>query len=249
MAIRAVMLDLFDTVVDLSFEDLPEFEVGGRRVRGTQGQLHALVAQRADVDLETFVRAMRESDREHGVPLFKQGREYGTIARFRHLAERLGLDDPELPELLTREHMGAILRLTRYLPHHVDVLKALHDRARIGICSNFSHTATALDVLERSGLSPHVDAVAVSEEVGLRKPRAEIFAATLERLGAAPEETLHVGDRLEADVTGAAAAGITPVWITRCVRDPEKAMSEHEGPEPAHVISDLRELIAIVDAG
>ena len=246
MAIRAVMLDLFDTVVDLLMEDLPEFEVGGRVLRGTHGSLHEIVSQHSDVDLESFVRLMVETDREFRVPLYEQGREYPTLQRFRQLSERLGIDAPGLPERLTEAHMDAILAQARYLPHHVDVLRTLRERAKIGICSNFSHTGTGLRVLERAGLAPHVDAVAISEEVGIRKPRPEIFRAALERLGVEPHETLHVGDRLEADVQGAAEVGITPVWITRRVRDPEQALRAHEGPKPAHVIADLAELLPLV---
>lgn len=246
MAIRAVVLDLFDTVVDLMMEDLPEFEVGGRVLKGTHGWLHEIVAQHSDVDLESFVRLMGEVDREFRVPAYEAGREFPTLERFERVRERLGIDAPDLPARLTETHMGGILSQARYLPHHVEVFETLRGHARIGICSNFSHTGTGLRVLEEAGLAPHCDAVAISEEVGFRKPRAEIFTATLERLGVAPDETLHVGDRLEADVRGATEVGITPVWITRRVRDPEKALREHEGPKPAHVIEDLAELIPLV---
>ena len=246
MAIRAVLLDLFDTVVDLMMEDLPEFEVGGRVLKGTHGQLHEIVAQHCDVDLESFVQLMGEVDREFRVPLYKEGREFPTVERFARVGERLGIDAPDLALRLTETHMGAILSQARYLPHHVEVFRSLREHVRIGICSNFSHTGTGLRVLEEAGLAPHCDAVTISEEVGIRKPRAEIFTTTLKRLGVAPAETLHVGDRLEADVRGAAEAGITPVWITRRVRDPERALREHEGPKPAHVIEDLAELIPLV---
>ena len=246
MAFRAVVLDLFDTVVDLSMEELPEFEVAGRKMRGTQQQLHELVARHSDVDLGSFIRVMLEADREHRVPLYEAGREYPTIERFRDVARRLGIEDPELPELLTRTHMQGIISSARYLPHHEEVLGELALRAKIGICSNFSHTETAVHILEKAGLLPHLDAVAISEEIGIRKPRPEIFRAVLERLGVPPEETLHVGDRLKDDVRGAAEVGITPVWLTRRVRDPDEALSRHDGPDPAHVIADLSELPELV---
>ena len=246
MAIRAVVLDLFDTVVDLMMEDLPEFEVGGRVLRGTHGWLHEIVSQHSDVDLEPFVRLLGEIDREFRVPLYKEGREYPTLERFRQLSDRLGIDEPGLPERLTETHMGGILAQVRYLPHHVEVLRALRERARIGICSNFSHADTGRRVLEQAGLAPYVDTVAISEEVGVRKPRPEIFRATLERLGVEPGETLHVGDRLEADVCGAAGVGISPVWITRRVRDPEQVLRAHEGAKPEHVIADLAELLPLI---
>jgi putative hydrolase of the HAD superfamily len=249
MGVRAVIFDLFDTVVDLHMEALPESKVGGQVVRGTQGRLLDVLSARANVDLETLGRVLRDVDREHRVPLYEEGREFPTLDRFQHVADRLGVSDPEVPELLTAAHMDSIVETARYLPHHVEVLRDLREHARIGICSNFSHTATGLRVLEASGLAPHLDAVVISEEVGIRKPRREIFEATLERLGVAASDAIHVGDRLDADVRGAGELGMTPVWITRRVTDPDEKLRQHTGPKPAHVIADLAELRAIVGAG
>ena len=92
----------------------------------------------------------------------------------------------------------------------------------------------------------------ISEDVGIRKPRAEIFHATLRKLGVEPGEALHVGDRLEADVAGAAGVGMEAVWITRRARDPEAALAVHRGPPPAHTIADLdalREIVARTGTG
>ena len=92
-----------------------------------------------------------------------------------------------------------------------------------------------------------LDALVISDAVGIRKPRSEIFEAVLAELGVAPEETLHVGDSLRADVAGARALGIHTVWITRRVPDLERALGEHEGPPPDHVIADLAEIEALLD--
>jgi len=72
------------------------------------------------------------------------------------------------------------------------------------------------DVLERTGLTPLVDAALASAEVGARKPAPAIFAAALAAAdGVAPGDALHVGDTVEADVEGARRAGIHPVLVAR----------------------------------
>ena len=114
------------------------------------------------------------------------------------------------------------------------------------MCSNFSHTATARAVLERAGLLHHFDAVVISEDVGLRKPRAEIFAAVADALALAPAEIVHVGDNLDADVAGAAAVGQRTVWLTRRVADPEAALPATTAREADHRIADLAELEALL---
>jgi FMN phosphatase YigB (HAD superfamily) len=49
--------------------------------------------------------------------------------------------------------------------------------------------------------------IITSCEVGRAKPAAEIFADASNRLGLAPQEILHVGDRWELDLVGARNAG------------------------------------------
>ncbi len=242
MPVRAILFDLFDTLVDLYIERLPEVELAGRRVRYTTAALHAEIMKRADVDFETFARALATVDRELRAEREAVGRELPTLERFTVLSERLRLADPTLPEALTRVHMGKLREHARAFPHHAEVLVALRADYRIGICSNFSHAPTAHAILEEAGLLPCLDFVGISEQVGFRKPRPEIFRACLDALGVAPGETLHVGDRLAEDVLGARASGLRSCWITRRVQDPARALAEHTGAPPDAVIADLREL-------
>src|SRR5690606_28805556 len=50
---------------------------------------------------------------------------------------------------------------------------------------------------------------------GSAKPDPAIFLAACEGLGLPPVEVLHVGDHPEADVAGAARAGLRTCWINR----------------------------------
>jgi putative hydrolase of the HAD superfamily len=173
--------------------------------------------------------------------------ELPTVERFTFLLERLGIARPELAQKLTTIHMDAIRSVVRTVPHHVDVLQRLRRRVPLGVCSNFSHAPTARRILKEAQLLPLFDGVVISEEVGVRKPRSEIFQAVLEKLGGSPEETAHVGDALAADVDGATRAGLTAVWLTRRVKDPDAELESHTGERPAHVIRDLAEVESVLD--
>jgi len=204
--------------------------------------------QRAALDFECFSRELASVDRECRERLLGEGREYPTLERFQTLLGRLGLANDGLAEQLTQTHMGLLRQTARFHPHHVEVLSELHRSVRIGVCSNFSHSPTARDLIEKAGLSPHIDVIVISEDVGIRKPRREIFEAALSGLGTEREDTLHVGDNLRADVEGAAASGITPVWITRRVSNPEEALGSYTGPSPVHTIQDLSELLRLASS-
>lgn len=247
MSFRAVSFDLFDTLVDLFLERMPPVSVRGSPISSTAPALHEATAGRAEVDFEAFAGALRAVDRAQRERVHVEGREFPTRERFRQVTAQLGIDDPELPEILTRVHMGALRSHAETPDHHPELLRALRRRARLGVCSNFTHAPTAHTILVEGGLRDHLDSVVISEEVGLRKPRREIFEATLEGLGSAPEQTLHVGDNLRADVAGASALGIRTVWITRRVADPEAALGGYEGPRPDWIVEDLGELLSLLD--
>ena len=246
MPIRAVVFDLFDTLVDLPMQALPRVAIGGREIPSTAGALHAALAERVSVSFGDFSRAMAAVDREWRAAYWEHDRELPTDERFARVATALGVDDPELPQLLTDVHMGMIASIAATPPHHPALLAGLRERFRIGLCSNFSWAPAARGILEAAGLRSSLDAVVISHEHGMRKPRREIFAATLDALGVAPGEVVHVGDNLAADVGGAAALGIRTVWITRCVADPAAALAKHAGPRPDHAIADLAELEALL---
>jgi putative hydrolase of the HAD superfamily len=240
MAIRAVSFDLFDTLVDLG----PGV---GEAIRRSTLALHEAVRAHVEITFDAFREEIRAVDRELREPRSAEGLELPTEERFARLTERIGIEDAGLPARLTEIHMGMIRGQVRVLPHHGEVLRALAGRARLGLCSNFTHAPTAHRILEEADLRAPLDAVVISVEVGIRKPRREIFEALISALSAKPEETLHVGDSLGADVAGAAALGLGTVWITRQVEDPEGALSEHGGPRPDFIVSDLRDLAAVLE--
>lgn len=245
MPIRAVVFDLFDTLVDVHMESLPRVRVRGEERPGTGGVLFEALGPRPGLTLESFLEALAAVDRGLRETRYAEGREVPTRERFAALAERLGLAEPDLPERLTRLHMAKIREQVTVPGHHAALLERLGKRGlELGLCSNFTHSETALAILEEAGMAAHLRATAVSDAVGWRKPRREIFEAALAALGCAPEETLHVGDNLHADVAGAAALGCHTAWVTRRVPDPEARLAAHRGAPPDLVVSDLAELEA-----
>jgi putative hydrolase of the HAD superfamily len=75
--------------------------------------------------------------------------------------------------------------------------------------------------LDACGLRPLVDACVLSDEVGVRKPDPAIFALAAAAAGASLDGAWMVGDRADADVAGAVAAGIASVWLHRGRRWPD----------------------------
>ena len=69
--------------------------------------------------------------------------------------------------------------------------------------------------IDASGLRGLVDAVIISEELGVAKPDPRIFEHALAQIGAAAAASLFVGDNPEADILGAKGAGMRAAWLRR----------------------------------
>jgi len=79
---------------------------------------------------------------------------------------------------------------------------------------------------------------AVARIVG--KPEPQVFYTALDRLGSG--NTLVVGDRLDADLAGAAAAGLDAAIVLTGVTSAEQAEAARD-PAPVAVAADLRSLV------
>lgn len=77
-------------------------------------------------------------------------------------------------------------------------------------------TSTSSDIaqpnIKRLGLYEKVDAAVFGDEVKMGKPYPDIFLEAGRRIGAAPEETLVVGDS-SFDIIGGFKAGMKPVMV------------------------------------
>jgi putative hydrolase of the HAD superfamily len=91
------------------------------------------------------------------------------------------------------------------------------------------------------GLTDRFGVFVASAEVGMRKPDADIFLHACERLGVVPAEAAHVGDRLDLDAQGAAAAGLRGIWLDRA--------GASAAPDGIVRIGGLHELTAAVTIG
>lgn len=248
--IRGIAFDLFDTLVDQNHERLPPIEVEpGRRIGPTTPALHALISERGgpSIPILEFAELQKEVDRAMRVDTTDVGFELSSLDRFAALASRLGCDDVlGIAQALTDAHMGVLLDAVSVPDHHAPILTSLAVDHALALCSNFSHGPTARAVLRAAGFEDQLTTVVISEEVGIRKPRPEIFETVVESFGLLPDEILHVGDRLQADVAGAAAIGMRTVWLTRRVANPEREMERYDGPRPDFALEDLADLPVLV---
>jgi HAD superfamily hydrolase (TIGR01509 family) len=112
-----------------------------------------------------------------------------------------------------RAEIVAAVELDPGIPPALDALRSAG--WRIAIATNGGAAQQAAKI-RQAGLTAYVDAVAISEEVGAKKPDRRMFEAAAERCGAALGGGVWmVGDCPDRDVAGAQQAGLRTIWMRR----------------------------------
>jgi len=121
----------------------------------------------------------------------------------------------------------------RLLPGVGELLEELAGRYRLGLLSNFTDRRPVQAVLERERLARHFGVIAISCELGRRKPAADVFEYVLAALECAPERALYVGDDPDDDVRGAAGVGMRTALVGDGAPDTLlRRIGEESAPRP-----------------
>jgi len=85
---------------------------------------------------------------------------------------------------------------------------------RLGVVSNSSFRSHVIrHELAKHGLADPLSVVVASADYAVRKPNPLILEAAAGLLGVPASDIWFVGDRLDTDMAGARAAGLTAVWF------------------------------------
>ena len=222
--LRAVTFDFWETLVHDSAEKMRDQRL--LRI----GALHQVLG-RADrvLDLADVVDAYDRSEHMLVERFWSRDRDPAIAEQVRLVLEIAspGAGDDMTPALFEEAIAG-----------YIEAVRELASRGvALGIVSNTGRTPGIIlrRVLERHDLLRHFTAISYSDEVGYRKPDAEIFRRTLAELGIEASDAAHVGDNPIADVRGAQGAGMRGVHY---------AAGGRLGASHADlIIADLRDLV------
>jgi putative hydrolase of the HAD superfamily len=225
VAIRAVLFDLDDTLFD-------HYHCSRSALAAVRAANRCFGAMTVDALERAHGRCLEELHREVMVgrlPIDDARRE-----RFRRLFAIAGVvADDALVDATASAYRSAYVAARQAIDGAAALLPLVRARARVGIVSN-NLLEEQRDKLRDCGLAPFVDALVVSEEVGVAKPDPEIFRVALKRLGVGADDAVMIGDSWSADIDGAAAAGIRAIWFNRHAAAP---------PDGAIAVEEIRALV------
>jgi HAD superfamily hydrolase (TIGR01549 family) len=206
MTVRAVLFDLDDTLFDHRAS-----------ARAALAAVHRLFAQ--SIEFAEFERHHAHYLEEMHLEVLA-GRatlDDARRERFRRVFAALGLRlDPADVHRAAAAYRDGYAGTREAMDGAIDLLATLRPRAAIGIVTNNLLDEQRSKLLA-CGLTPYVDELIASEDLGVSKPDPEIFRVALRRLRVDAAEAVMVGDSWHNDIAGAAAAGIRAIWFNRDV--------------------------------
>jgi len=158
------------------------------------------------------------------------------LARFVRFFDRYPL--PGDPKWAAERFVELLGGQSILLPHALQTVARIAEKLPVVIVTN-GITQIQRSRLALSPLKDYVTDVVISEEVGLSKPRPEIFQLALKRQGLRPCDALMVGDGVNSDIRGANNAGIDACWVNPAGKTlPDGVHAEYE-------ITDIRQCVEI----
>lgn len=228
--LRAVLFDLDDTLFD--------HKLCARTALTALHEAYEPFRTRPFIEIERlhagFLEELHGRVTSGELPL-----EQARQERFRRLFGAVGVTPDERVVVEAAEtYRGGYVKIRRPVAGAAALVAAVRQRAQVGIVSN-NLLEEQQGKLRQCALDRYVDALVVSEETGMSKPDPRIFQIALERLGRRADEVVMVGDSWAADIKGAQAAGIRPIWF-----NPERVPA----PQPEAAVAELYALEPVDEA-
>lgn len=180
-----------------------------------------------------------EGDKPELVKLREWSQVY-RVSVFSAVLRSQGVADEDAAENLAAHFSNQRRQLARLMPDAVETLVRLKATHKVALLTNGAPDLQR-EKIAASGLGGYFDAIAVSGEHGIGKPRAEIFHILLGELGATADRAVMVGNSLERDIAGAINAQLAAaVWLQ------VPGSEEHADVKPHHTIRGLHEIPDLV---
>jgi putative hydrolase of the HAD superfamily len=203
--IKAIVFDIDETLVD--------------HYKAIEKALHIFHGKKSLAEKTTVPELIKYWDQAERIffELYLQGKMtilQQRIARIQYVYKQFRIELNESEAKKTIEE---------YLLHYQDCWELFSDVAecldslkeyKLGIISNGDSVQQRMK-LERTGIVNHFSMTLISGDIGIPKPKKEIFEEALKRLDVNASEAIYVGDDPIKDVEGALSAGIFPVLIDR----------------------------------
>jgi putative hydrolase of the HAD superfamily len=143
------------------------------------------------------------------------------------------------PDYAWEDYLENIGRFVQPDFDSIALIASLREKCRVAVVTNGSRRTQELKIA-CANLDDAFDAVFISGEVGVEKPRPEIFHHALHWTGCSADQVLFVGDDPINDIEGASGVGMKTCWVNHGRSFPP------EFAQPDWNISSIREFDTVL---
>lgn len=187
--------------------------------KNAQETLHELYLQYKLEELglasaETFISTYTENNHSLWADYHvgKISKETLRAERFSRTFIQLGVHPEKIPQQFEDDYVRMTPHKKNLFLGSEKVLGYLKQKYTLHIISNGFKESTLIK-MEVSGLNPYFTNVIISEDVGVNKPDKAIFEYALDKAKARKEESIMIGDSIEADIRGAQGFGMKAIYF------------------------------------
>jgi putative hydrolase of the HAD superfamily len=134
------------------------------------------------------------------------------IERMQLTFSEMGVDDPELAKHVGEIYLLRAPKKTNVFPAVHETLEYLSGRYQLHILTN-GFAEVQVQKINNAGLKSYFSKLFMAEMVGYQKPDKRFFEYAIKSVHAHKSESLMIGDDPDADIVGAAHAGIDQVYF------------------------------------
>src|SRR5688572_23181901 len=210
--IQAVLFDFGDTLMHASAAWLPVFKRAGQAL----GEY--LCANDVKINCSAFSDEFRLRLDEYYMERERSLIETSSMAVLQELLAVKGYQ--HLSQEFLRNALDRYYEVTQQNwileEDALSMLAALQSNGlHLGVVSNASDSRDVSQLIDKFGIRHYFDFILISADCSYRKPHPLIFKLALSNWSFLPDEAAMVGDRLDADISGAGLLGIYTIWIKR----------------------------------
>jgi putative hydrolase of the HAD superfamily len=201
------------------------------------------LARIGDLDRDAADQLLQEAWAHHHTA-WHELRGYGAPGMAEHCLGALGIRDPRLLQELTDAFEEASIEfgveVVPGAPEAIEQVRLRGLRTALVCDTGFTPGRVVRHLLGEHGITPLLDVLAFSDEVGVPKPHERMFRTALDGIGVAPGAAAHIGDLRRTDIAGGRAAGMRTIRFAGVYDDASDL------PDADVVIREMRELPVLI---
>jgi len=193
-----------------------------------------------EVDLNEFLEIYKPINFSYW-KLYREEKVSKSALRYKRLKESFDSLEYQITDNLinhlSKVYIDNLANYNQLFDGTIAILDYLQTKYQMHIITNGFDETQALK-LEKSGIKKYFNNIITSESVGVKKPNPKIFNFALQSANASPENSIMIGDSLEADIQGALNMNMKAIHCNF-----ENTLTNHNGITTITHLSELKQYL------